>query len=521
MTTTREQVVVRKQQAIGLYSSGHLMAAAQICEELCRQSVADHDIYCLLGIISGRLGQYESSVNYCMEAIRIHPKHVDAYYNLGLALSKLGRHAEAIRALETVTNHRPSDAKVHYILGILKTTMGDYTGAIQGFHSALRITPGFMDAIAGEAQVYEKQGDLGRAFETVRPYISSLDCNPKIAILYGKIMLRRGEYDMPVALLEQLVEVPGLQAEDASAIHFVLGDLHDKVGRYDTAFYHYQAANRLKGVQFDESRFQAQVRGMLGKFSHNRMAHFPRSGCDSRLPLFIVGSPRSGTSLVEQILDSHPDVYGAGELPDITRIVESFEYLQSESGGQELAAIITPALLDEMSTRYLERLQSLSPHASRITDKMPGNFFNLGYVALMFPNARVIHVSRDPLDTCLSCYFQDFTGVHTYAYDLKNIGTFYLSYMEMMRHWRELLPLPIHELVYEDLVGDPEREIRRLLNFCGLEWDDACLNYHRSGRTIRTASYDQASRPIYKGSVARWRNYEKHIGPLIDMLDLG
>ena len=501
-------ILERKQKAMRMYASGGLKQARQLCEEICSQGVSDHDVYCLLGIISGKTGQFNDAVNYCLQSIKLCPEHVDAYFNLGLALMNLGRRTEAARALEFVIARRSYDINAFYMLGLLRTINGDYPGAISCFQSARRINPGFLDAVAGEVQVYERQGEIDRACKLIEPFTRSHPAHAKIALVYGRLLLRKGDFGVAIDYLKKLVGDAATVPGEKSGFHFLLGDLYDRSGDYDTAFDHYQMGNRLKGVRFDEEQFRLQIEDMISRFDFHKIGRFSRSSCPSDLPLFIIGSPRSGTSLVEQILASHTDVHGAGELPDITRIVEEFLWLAGHGDS------ITTALLDERAGHYLAGLRLLSPAAARVTDKMPGNYYNLGYMDMLFPGARVVHVSRNPLDTCLSCYFQDFAAVHTYAYDLENLGIFYEGYRKLMNHWNQVLERHIHEVVYENLVENPEREIRRLLEFCGLEWDDACLRYHENKRMIRTASYDQANRPIYKDSVGRWRNYEKFIEPL-------
>jgi hypothetical protein len=225
--------------------------------------------------------------------------------------------------------------------------------------------------------------------------------------------------------------------------------------------------------------------------------------------------PRSGTTLVEQILASHPAVFGAGEL---LRVGEIAQRLPSALGSRLdyplCLADFSQQAADAAAQEYLDYLQSLSGgEATRVTDKMPGNFMHLGLIDLLFPGARIIHCMRDPLDTCLSCYSQNFNG-HEYTHDLSHLGHFYRDYQRIMQHWRGVVRVPVLEVQYEALVEDPEPGSRRLIEFCGLPWDDSCLRFYENKRTVVTASYDQVRRPIYKTSTERWRNYERHIDPL-------
>jgi hypothetical protein len=222
--------------------------------------------------------------------------------------------------------------------------------------------------------------------------------------------------------------------------------------------------------------------------------------------------PRSGTSLVEQILSTHPDVYGAGELGDINRLVASLP------GGKLGNQDIGKAELDRCATDYLEIIDQLDSQAARVVDKMPQNFMNLAYIELFFPNCKIIHCKRDPLDTCLSCYFQCFTAGVSFSFDLEDLGFYYKTYLAMMAHWKQALTLPIHDVIYEDLVANPEKEIRKLLKACDLPWNDKCLEFNKNTRNVLTASYNQVRQPMYKSSIGRWKHYEHHIQTLIAYL---
>jgi hypothetical protein len=229
--------------------------------------------------------------------------------------------------------------------------------------------------------------------------------------------------------------------------------------------------------------------------------------------------PRSGTTLVEAILASHPQVHGAGELDDVFLMRQEL-HAASDAGKPYPYCLesVSAQTLDQVAGRHLARLEALAPGAARVTDKMPQNFLNLGMIDLLFPGARVIHCARSPLDTCLSIYFQQFMQHHVYASDLENIGLYYREYRRLMHHWRAALRIPMIEVNYEDLTEHPEASIRRLLDFCGLPWDDRCLRHHETGRVAKTFSYSQVRQPIYQTSVARWKRYEKHLDPLIRTL---
>ncbi len=239
------------------------------------------------------------------------------------------------------------------------------------------------------------------------------------------------------------------------------------------------------------------------------------------MPVFIVGMPRSGTTLVEQIISAHPAAYGAGELPDIIGLVRALPgFLRNNREPYpECVGELNENAEFALSERYLEKIRLSPGDPERVTDKMPHNFLHVGLIALLFPNARIIHCTRNPVDTCLSCYFQDFMGRHTYAYNLEDLGYYYGEYRRLMAHWREVLPMQFMDVNYEELTANAEANSRRIIEHVGLPWDERCLEFYKTGRNVATASYDQVRQPIYRKSVERWRNYEQHISPLLSSLE--
>ena len=301
-------------------------------------------------------------------------------------------------------------------------------------------------------------------------------------------------------------------------LHFAAGRLLDRVGSYDEAFENYRIGNRLFGADFSCRDLANTVDKHVAVYNKEFMRRAPRASHGSQRPVFIVGMPRSGTTLVEQILSIHPEVYGAGELEDINWMAISLpKTLASSSSYPDCVPELTVDACDQLAAQYLDRLSALAPDAARlVTDKMPGNYFHLGLVVLLFPEARIIHCTRDPLDICLSCYFQSFIQAnnHQYAYNLEHLGCAYRQYQRLMNHWKHVLDVPFMDVSYEELVADQERVTRELLAFCGLPWDERCMRFYESKRNVVTASYDQVRRPLYSSSIGRWRHYEKHLEPL-------
>jgi hypothetical protein len=301
--------------------------------------------------------------------------------------------------------------------------------------------------------------------------------------------------------------------EEAYRLHFAAGKILDSLKRHNEAIEEFKLGKEVKGHDFDVDTYRRWVDATINMFSAEFIKEHAGVGDPSEVPVFIVGMPRSGTTLTEQICASHPDVYGAGELIDMKRLTRSIG-----STNVSLFRALDPENLPKVGAQYLSRLRLHSPDALRIVDKMPHNFELLGFVALLFPNARIIHCRRDAIDTCLSCFMTDFNEWHAYSADLHKLGLYYREYDRLMRHWNTVLPGRVYESRYEDLIAEPETEFRKLIEHLGLPWDDACLQFYNQNRTVNTPSQLQVRQPIYKSSVKRWKNYEGSIQPLIDGL---
>jgi tetratricopeptide (TPR) repeat protein len=310
--------------------------------------------------------------------------------------------------------------------------------------------------------------------------------------------------------------VETLAPEEAIALDFTLGRVHEGEQDYPRAFRHFLAGNRAKRatLEYDEARQARFFEDFIRVFTPEFMAARALASPDPR-PLFIVGMPRSGTTLVEQILASHPGVHGAGEVHALRNVLR--EELPPDNADYALPGQIAgldKTALTRVAARYSAWMDGQAPGAGRVSNKLPGNMVFVGLIHLLYPEARIVHCSREPLDTCLSCYTKLFTTGHPFSYELEELGRFHRMYARLMQGWEVALPGRMLQLRYEDLVQDFEAQVRRLVSYCGLPWDEACLRFHESRRSVRTASLAQVRRPIYANSVGRWRNYEKELAPL-------
>lgn len=505
------------------------------------------------GFALDSLGRVDESIACFENALKLQPDNVQVMLALGAALMKLQSYPQALlcfqralqrNSLDEILQNKVGIALQHvgdcdaaidcfqravklrrdfvpaYInLGHALTTQTKFDEALAAFNLALEFSPGNSAIVAGIANVYEKQGDYEKSYEVLKPLIDEGVEDVELAVQFGLISNWLSRQADACRFMEHLLERQDLSLDAQRRLHFGLGHLYDKLECYDKAFSHFRSGNDLNEANPNHLAENAKlVDRIIATFHQTFLDRAPRSSVTSDRPIFIVGMPRSGTSLIEQILASHPQVYGAGELLKLWDVVGS---LPGKTGGVEYPECIgdlSGNQLDAVANDYLACLSRLSIGAGRITDKMPSNFFHLGLIALLFPGARVIHCLRDPVDTCLSSYFQDFSGRHTYSTNLELLGRYYRDYQRLMAHWRQVMPIPMIEINYEEVVGDLESGSRRLVEYCGLKWSDQCLRFYETKRIINTASYDQVRKPIYRSSVARWKHYEKHLSPLMRTL---
>ncbi len=456
------------------------------------------------------------------KAIALKPDWVDAYSAMATTLVRQFKFDRAIALLEEATQKLPYPSSLFPLLALAHQEQGDADIALGYYEKALAADPDSVNASVGVAGIRALQGDYTAARELLEPMLASHPDNANLKTTYATFAWYFGAADKAIEIAEGELQNDAVPTRTKAKYHFALAHIYEKRGELDTAFEHYANGNRCREANFNHASYETMFRAIMDKYSADAVAGFPRSDDTAGSPIFIVGMPRSGTSLAEQILASHPEVFGGGELRNINVMVDKLpESLKS--------ALPYPLCVDKVSKDLLNQLAESYRHdidkragetVAYSTDKMPINFIHLGFISLLFPNARLIHCVRDPLDTCLSCYFKLFSGELPYAYSFDDLGKFYRLYQRLMIHWKRVLPTPIYELRYEDMVVNQEEETRKLVEFCGLDWNNACLDFHKTKRTVATASHDQVRKPVYTSSIGRWRAYEKHLGPLFTALGL-
>jgi tetratricopeptide (TPR) repeat protein len=475
-----------------------------------------------LGNIRQAQGRLDDAVACYQNALALKPGYPDAHNNLGNALATLGKTVQAVAHYESALALRPDWPQAHNNLGNALASVDRTVEATGHYHRALALKPDYANAHHNLGNVLKEQG---RFDEAVAHYGHAIALKPD----YGEAHLSRAEIksfqpgDADLEALQTLAQRADLPADKAPYIHFALAKALDDVGDYCRAFEHLRTGNRLKRhqIHYDEKSALELFERVSSVFDSSLFERFGQAGDPSSRPIFILGMPRSGSTLLEQILAGHPQIHAAGEVTALEQMEWGGIFNSSDPPLSYPESI--PKLDREAFRRfgqtYLSRLPKVSPEKLRIVDKLPGNFLRIGLIRLILPNARIIHTVRNPIDTCLSCYSKLFTFGLYFTYDLAELGRYYRAYSNLMDHWRSVLPREsILDVSYEDVVDDLEGQARRLIDYCGLPWDDRCLNFHETGRHVKTASSVQVRRPLYRTSVERWRRYEAGLRPLLDEL---
>jgi tetratricopeptide (TPR) repeat protein len=469
------------------------------------------------------LGDSEGAIAACRDAIRINPDYATGHLNLAVALHGRGAREEAIAAYQEAIRLGAGDAKTHLSLGHALKDGGRFEEAIHAYREAVRREPGFADAHHSLGLALVELGRLPEAKSAIERAVLLEPRNASFLRSLGELtQFVRG--DPLLAQLEALAkDAASLPPAHQAALHFTLAKAYADLREHETAFRHLAAGNALhrRQIAYDEPHMLGLTARVETTFSAKLFETRRNVGHPSELPIFIVGMPRSGTSLVEQILASHPAAFGAGERKLLGKILDDVRATSGTAGAfPEMVAAMTGEQLNEVGARYVNDLAKLAPDATRITDKLPSNFLLAGLIHLALPNARIIHVVRDPVDTCMSCYSKLFADGNPFSYDLAELGRYYRHYAALMAHWHCVLPAGrILEVRYEDVVADLEGQARRMLAHCGLAWDAACLAFHRTERPVLTASAAQVREPLHDRSIGRRRPYEPHLAPLLDALN--
>jgi tetratricopeptide (TPR) repeat protein len=543
------------QQALQLHQAGRRQEAETLYRQVLAQKANHAAAAHFLGLLLHQTGRSADGLALLEQSVRLQPNNPDFLNNLGTVLRDLGRVAAGVDFFRKAVALRPDQLAARDNLGSALKQLGQFEGAEEIYRGTVGRNPFHVRARIGLAETLQETGRLDEALAVFR---ESLTIRPKDADLLhglGVGLMEKGSLDEAADLFRQALavdpgmarawlmltqvkrqkerdtELAGMEAQHAKApegslarmqLSFGLGKANDDLKDYGRAFDYFAEGNaiRRKGIDYDAGKTRAEFEAMKAAFDKAFFDKHRPSGITDDTPIFVVGMPRSGTTLIEQIIASHPKVHGAGELSILKTAVGKQFPLSMKGGFPQGIAAMPDKAYAEAGHAYLDMLHARYPGYRHVTDKMPGNFLLVGFIHLMLPKAKIVHCARDAAATCLSIYKVHFRGdSHRYGYDLGELADFHNLYADIMAHWRTVLPGVVHDVRYEDFVADQEGQTRALIAHLGLPWDNAVLSFHETDRPVRTASAAQVRQPMYQGSLDLWKRYGDRLKPLLDRLD--
>ena len=507
-------------------STGRLDLAHQLAERAVASDPRDPAAHATLGNLLLEMERAAEAVDAYSAALRLDSGHVNARFNLGYALRRMGEPEAAVAEFRRLTERFPDDAG-HWIgLGGALLEAARPRDALDVLARALALSPDDPEVLTELGIAHVDAGEFEAARGCYRRVIAARPDDGRGWLNYSKTRRFAASDGTEIEEAERAAArldaapAPGVECGD---LHFALGKMHDDLADYDRAFEHFRRGNEIlrRHLPHDPGEAQRRAEEMEARYDASWFEGLRGAGDPSPRPVFIVGMPRSGTTLVEQILASHPAVHGAGELIRLPNIARRL-LARGGGGGGAGARPLAKADLEAAARDYLAYIGARADAgaaagagaALRVTDKLPENYHHLGLIASILPNARIVHVRRDAMDVCVSNYVVRFGQGHAWSFGFESLAGEYHAYERLMRHWRAVLPSPVHEISYERLTASLEAQSRKLVAFCGLDWDPGCLEFHRTERAVHTASGWQVRQRVYRRSVGRWRNYERHLEPL-------
>ncbi|MEC7701501.1 MAG: tetratricopeptide repeat protein [Pseudomonadota bacterium] len=490
------------------------------------------------------LGEFQHAHYAAQRAVQINPDSAEAHMQLADVLYLSDRFDDGYAALKQALSLAPDDFRTYSKLASVYDRLNETQLAIEALDKAIELAPDKHILRTHKATILHVANEIDEAFKTIDQaielapenilnYISkaeifiavnklddaratlqkALDINPDNPMAYntlsGLVKIESEDDEIFQKMLSAQDEIENMGMMAKATLHYGIASTYEKLKNYEKAFEHYKIAGECKRkmTPFNSAAATQRIEGVKSNFNVRTLEAFKGYGSESDSPIFIVGMPRSGTTLTEQIISSHPDVYGAGELSDLGR-------------AQKKVGTLTTETAKEMGDLYVElsRARQVGGEFKHVSDKMPSNYMNIGLIASILPNAKIIHCMRDPIDTCLSCYKQNFYTGQSWSYDLEELADEYQRYLDLMAYWDKVLPGKIFHISYEDTVNDVETQARKLIDYIGLEWNDACATPHKKERAVLTASKMQVTKPVYTSSVQKWKRFEEHLQPLVRRL---
>lgn len=511
----RRQLLMLLQQGVAMQRESKFVEAERFYQ-MVLQRVPDMPEACnLMGTIALEAKDPAVAAEYFEKALKGLPKDATVRHNFGSALFQLHEYHDAIVQLRKALELKPGQIDSMALMSSCFIRLGRAEEAVLFADKGLRMDESHASCRVAKADALISLGRMEEAESLLLKNIKDRIAVPKSWQSFAGLR----KFDSAAPELETVraeLQDPALTEDQKVPLHFALAKMTNDAKLYDEAMEHYVIAKAKDAASYDIVRYERRVDSLIEFFNPLFLGARKDFGDPSQRPVFIVGMPRSGTTLTEQIISSHPLVAGAGELGELSSIARNIGdniRLMSHYGAHLMS--LSREESSRLAQRYLKFIDRTSRDAARVTDKMPHNYELVGLIALLFPNATIIHCKRDAIDNCLSCYMNAFNESHDYSTDLGKLGRYYRAHDRLMKHWHKVLPGRIFENQYETLVADQEGQSRKLIAHCKLDWDEACLNYTENERGVTTISRWQVRQPIYKTSMKRWKPYEKHLGPLI------
>lgn len=507
-------------QALEHQQAGEFGKAEVICREILRRDPRNVNATRMLGTLARDLGKPRLAARMLRNAVKLEPEFFGARMDLARALIEIDELDECEPVVRGAIRLQPELPQPYALLGNLYSKRGDFESAVEAYKQALEKQPNHGASLAAMGHALKT---IGRQEESIDSYRDCISKFPDFGEAYWALAnLKTFRFsDEEVAVMEQAVENDKLPDETRVNFNYSLGKALEDNGDYDRAFAAYARGNALRrpNENYDPVHTEMVHDQIIDTITSDFVARNAGFGDPDDAPIFIVGLPRSGSTLIEQILASHSLVDGTHELPDLPRIIKTINDQRPHDVGYPEALQHYGEDLATLGRQYIEATRRYRKGAPYFTDKMPNNFASIGLLAVILPNAKIVNARRHPLDSCMGCFKQLFYKGQSFTYDLVELGEYYLEYERLMAHWNEILPGKVLDVRYEDMVADQEGQTRGLIEHCGLPWEEQVLRFYETDRAVNTASSEQVRQPIYSKSVNSWRRFEDHLEPLIEVLE--
>jgi len=498
---------------------GRMRECEQICRELLKKNAKDVNALRLMAKVAGSADRWGQAERLLIQVLKLTPDFDDARLDLARVYKQQDRIPDAVACTADAIARSPRNANAMYLHASMLAIAARHDEALEAYRQALKLRSFHPAAWVGMGHLLKT---LGRQEEGIAAYRAAIEQRPNFAEVYWSLAnLKTFRFsDAEIADMEGRLEQESLTEDERVHFLFTLGKAREDKGDFEEAFAYYAKACEIHrmNIFYDPVESEVLHKRIRTVFTPEFIDERAGQGCEDPAPIFIVGLPRSGSTLIEQILASHSQVEGTAELPDVGRVISSLAGRFPGKTYPEALQDLGENGLRKLGETYIERTQRHRSGLPFFTDKMPNNFSSVGLIHLMLPKAKIIDARRHPLDSCFGSFKQHFARGQTFSYDLFELGEFYLEYRGMMRHWQQVLPGRVLEVRYENMVRNQEAETRRLLEYCGLPWEDACLRFYETERPVRTASSEQVRQPIYDTSINHWRNFRSQLAPLIEEL---